>query len=235
MSRGIGTPPAGRPAFAVGRDARGLLIARRAPALGRFAVGKVGDVLELGARPITGHLWNYCPNPRFAVNVTDGWQDTGVVSRVTTSPHGLPDGFDAAAQLYYGSAGTLFCAQYVDETMRQDDYLAVDFHAMALAAGSYVQWVAWDGVNVIDSRTLALDNLGSWYWADLFISMATMPTEWRVSLIVPAASNTPEEASFITGVRVTPYAAGDLEYRDGDSPGWEWTGTPHNSASRGTV
>lgn len=232
MSIGVGTPPVGTPAFAVSSDASGVLIARRDNTLGRFAVSMAGDALELSARPVVPSLWNLCPNPRFAVNVTDGWAATGVVTRVTTTPYGLPDGFDAAAQLVYESSGTFACYREMPAGVARKTYLAADFHVLTLAPNSYVQFAAWVGEDVLASDVYYPEP-GAWVWRDMFLATPTMPTSWRLALLVPISSDTAAEASFIAGVRVTPYDAGDLEYRDGDSPGWAWTGVHHNSESRG--
>ena len=233
MSLDIGAPASGRPAFAVTRDASGILIAKRDPALGRFAVGKAGDALEIGARPVASNWWNFCPNPRFAVNVTDGWTANGYAERVTTTPYGLPEGFDAAAMLYYESSGTFACSQNLPSGARRTDYIFADFHALALAAGSYVQFVAWNGEAVVGTEVLNLTTLGSWYWHDLFIATPGPVTEWRLGIGVPVASDTAAEASYLAGVRVGPLVDGDTDYYDGDSAGWQWTGAAHNSASRG--
>jgi len=224
-------------AFNVGRDEQGPFVFVRDPKTPRFEVGMQEDGLHVDVlrQPPAPSLWNLVFNPRFHLSATDGWASAGVnASRVTTPPVALPSGYDACALLYYGSGPAFYAGGAVEPELAESPLWAASYDVLAYNGITDVQFVVWYEGGASDESWGMLVPNGQWNRYSGILVPAAPVTWWRLSFLIPSSCDTPAEGIYVTGCRVGPATDySPVPYRDGDSPGWSWTGTPHFSASRG--
>lgn len=191
----------------------------------------------VNAWPATLFNWNFCPNPRFLNNVTDGWTNLGSnLTRVLISAGNY------VARIYYGTGGEFYCSQAVDEEIRSEAYLVVTFAVRARLAGCGAYFVMTDGSGDHEVSRLNFPLSGTYMDSyTLAHAVTSQVTNWKLRLLVPAACNLESEALDLTQVRVDYRdTSAAMSYRDGDMHGglyggWWWMGDAHNSLSRGPI
>lgn len=179
--------------------------------------------------------------------------NTDALERVTSVPFGdLPEGADACCRLSPSYASPMAAVVISDLHVLVGTYLDLTFMMAASTFGAppepcAAQPSAWirfydDDMIDVDSPGHGITNYPSGGWPMLgwtfpldtwytFTDSAYVPegaTRAILYLMCQPTSNADGEG-FLALVRV-----GGTEYKDGDSPGWMWDGTPHNSSSRGT-
>lgn len=216
--------------------------------------GKVREPVEpIVPEGVTG--WNYVPNPRFHLGM-DGWTANGYplthIHRATSVPWGdLPAGADACARfdgdtLHYTTnpfqwfvaempacpGGTfdftcVFGATADGDPWPQEARLFICAEAYDSAGqplgGSYEEasgvldeWTTHTTTFLMGTDA-AICKLWLWAWPTTYCQVGN---GW----LYPGLAG----YGYATLLRV-----GGNVYRDGDSAGWEWTGTAHDSASDG--
>jgi len=191
---------------------------------------------------------NLIANPRAHVDVS-GWADATPV-RVISVPFGdLPDGVDAALQI--DADGTTSSEQTIDGT--RERLLAVclqwagtSTNVDATAARLYlaVQFyydseADWGSECAFCGHTSTVDDYGSgWAWIEgdldewhAFSDLIYCPVGVSKVRIYVCIRSDGSSAALDTGY-VTAARIGGATYADGDSSGWEWDDTAHNSVSR---
>lgn len=126
----------------------------------------------------------------------------------------IPDAWPVTAGQQYSAEATFTLVQRVGNALAR-----VQVHWYN-AAGVFLSAAVGNSITAIGtgvSRTTPTAPVGA-AWA-------------QVTIVAYEGTPNPPAGLIEAYVDRVLFAEGDVQYADGDTPGWEWTGTPHNSAS----
>jgi hypothetical protein len=191
--------------------------------------------------------YNYVVNPRFAVNVADGWTKTGApltVSRDAAPGVDLPAPADACCKFVQSSSlATYMESDVFPVSSGQDVAARLDLYWPGTTGYPFLVRIrAWgkDGPGSTPEDTLA-ETVTHSVHKDGFVTYTisyTVPAGMyylQVSLGATTATGAWSDVNGncprVTNVRIDFSEAEFSEYYDGDSSGWDWLGTAHDSLS----
>lgn len=189
---------------------------------------------------------NLVKNPRFHVNVTDGWTSpptNWTATRVTSVPGvDLPAGCTAALKIEISSSATLGSTWWtLDIPVAEGSWLATTYAYLGSGAAYdtsvQVYWPGADGggASLVSSSGFerlildATDEATSCAAGNAKIGVYLNPSGTGDAVTLYLTGMQLEELPDDIDYDENPYLL--PPYADGSSPGWVWDGTAHNSAS----
>ncbi len=187
--------------------------------------------------PEGGGRQNRVTNPQFGGEDFYGWPNSAYLTVDSSPPVSLPDGCAQAARLDPTSTGTFVQSSgyfYLEEAVR--GIWASCFLYRPAGKRTKVELSVWGEESGAATIQLYDDDEADAGFVRRFRGLGLQPDHLRFDIVCTFYDCTAEEGeAWVTGFMVEPDPDDSDDpgaYADGDTGGWEWDGTPHESTSR---
>lgn len=160
---------------------------------------------------------------------------TAEITYKDTSDPPFPDGITAAMQIAWSTGMTWdaeqgkFCSQHFPIHTPRETILTLSFDVLGHGGNADI-WLITTSPTGYTRVNINLDTAPTDEWTRFSASLAINPTTTAGWIGWDSIYSDSETAPDVTAFRVD--YGNYNEYRDGDLDGWEWTDTPHQSASK---